>query len=144
MLRSDYSCEPCPWIILNDMGGAFAMGAIGGGIWHSVKGARNTPRGERFYGSISAVRARAPVLGGNFAVWGGSFSAFVCGLQDIRQKKDAWNSIMSGALTSGVLAACSGIKPALISAAFGDVFLGIIEGVSIMLGVPTPTPLARG
>jgi hypothetical protein len=33
-----------PWVILNDFGGAFAMGAIGGGIWHGIKGARNSPR----------------------------------------------------------------------------------------------------
>lgn len=33
-----------PWVILNDLGGAFVMGAIGGGIWHSVKGAKNSPR----------------------------------------------------------------------------------------------------
>lgn len=33
-----------PWVVLNDFGGAFAMGAIGGGIWHGIKGARNSPR----------------------------------------------------------------------------------------------------
>jgi hypothetical protein len=33
-----------PYVILNDFGGAFAMGAIGGGIWHGIKGARNSPR----------------------------------------------------------------------------------------------------
>jgi hypothetical protein len=33
-----------PWVILNDLGGAFVMGAVGGGIWHSVKGAKNSPR----------------------------------------------------------------------------------------------------
>ena len=33
-----------PWVILNDFGGAFAMGAVGGGIWHGIKGARNSPR----------------------------------------------------------------------------------------------------
>lgn len=47
------------------------MGAIGGSIWHSVKGARNSPRGARLAGAIDAVKIRAPVLGGNFAVWGG-------------------------------------------------------------------------
>jgi import inner membrane translocase subunit TIM17 len=50
------------------------MGAIGGGIWHGIKGARNSPRGERLVGSLSAIKARAPVLGGNFGVWGGLFS----------------------------------------------------------------------
>lgn len=29
--------EPCPARICDDIGGAFAMGAVGGGIWHSVK-----------------------------------------------------------------------------------------------------------
>ena len=39
-------------------------GAIGGAIWHAVKGARNSPKGERLMGSMFAVKARAPVLGG--------------------------------------------------------------------------------
>lgn len=67
------------------------MGAIGGGIWHGVKGARNSPRvcilrsplvllgdlhivartqGERLTGALSTIKARAPVTGGNFGVWG--------------------------------------------------------------------------
>ena len=38
--------DPCPHRILDDIGGAFSMGAIGGGLWHSVKGARNAAKGE--------------------------------------------------------------------------------------------------
>ena len=56
--------DPCPHRIFDDIGGAFAMGAIGGGVWNSVKGARNSPRGERLLGSVTAVKARAPVIGG--------------------------------------------------------------------------------
>lgn len=41
----EYSREPCPWRILDDAGGAFLMGAIGGGIFHSIKGFRNAPVG---------------------------------------------------------------------------------------------------
>lgn len=33
-----------PWVILSDFGSAFAMGAVGGTIWHGIKGARNSPR----------------------------------------------------------------------------------------------------
>lgn len=40
----DHSRDPCPWVVLNDFGGAFAMGAIGGTVWHGVKGMRNSPR----------------------------------------------------------------------------------------------------
>ena len=32
-----------PWRIMEDCGSAFAMGFLGGGIWHGVKGARNAP-----------------------------------------------------------------------------------------------------
>ena len=56
--------DPCPHRILDDIGGAFSMGAIGGGVWHSIKGARNSPRGERLLGSVTAIKARVPVLGG--------------------------------------------------------------------------------
>jgi len=78
--------EPCPWRIIDDIGGAFCMGAIGGGIWHSVKGARLAPAGARMIGSLSAVQARAPVLGGQFAVWGGLFACCDCTLTAVRQK----------------------------------------------------------
>ena len=33
-----------PWVVLSDFGGAFSMGAVGGSIWHGIKGARNSPR----------------------------------------------------------------------------------------------------
>ena len=78
--------EPCPYRILDDVGGAFAMGCAGGAVWYAVKGARNSPVGERLRGGMMAVKARAPILGGNFAVWGGLFSCFDCTLVAIRHK----------------------------------------------------------
>ena len=88
--------DPCPWVILNDFGGAFSMGCIGGAIWHGIKGARNSPRGERMLGSISAIKSRAPVLGGNFGIWGGLFQSYDCAIISIRQKEDPWNAILAG------------------------------------------------
>ena len=122
------------------------MGAIGGGVWNSVKGARNSPRGERLLGSVTAVKARAPVMGGNFAVWGGLFSSFDCTLVAIRKKEDPWNSIISGAATGGVLAARGGWRAASRSAAVGGVLLAMIEGLNIfltkMMADTTPPPYA--
>ena len=43
------------------------------------------------------------IVSGNFAVWGGLFSAIDCGLVYIRKKEDPWNSITSGALTGAIL-----------------------------------------
>lgn len=84
-------------------------------------------------GSVVAVKQRAPVLGGNFAVWGGMFSTFDCILIQARGKEDPWNSIASGAITGGILAARSGPGAAVRSAIVGGVLLALIEGMGIAL-----------
>ena len=62
---------------------------------------------RRAFGSIIAIKERAPIIGGNFAVWGGMFSTIDCTLVYFRQKEDPWNSIISGFATGGILAARS-------------------------------------
>lgn len=88
---------------------------------------------ERVIGAVTAMKARAPVLGGNFAVWGGLFSTFDCALKGVRQKEDPWNSILSGAITGGVLAARGGAKAATVSAVVGGGLLALIEGIGIAI-----------
>lgn len=57
-----------------------------------MKGFRNSPYGERRIGALTAIKARAPVLGGNFGVWGGLFSTFDCAVKGIRKKEDPYNA----------------------------------------------------
>ena len=54
-----------------------------------------------------AIKQRAPIIGGQFAMWGGLFSCIDCSLVYMRKKEDPWNSIVSGAATGGILAARS-------------------------------------
>ncbi|KAI1946964.1 translocase of the inner membrane [Ophidiomyces ophidiicola] len=146
----DHSRDPCPWVALSDFGGAFCMGAIGGAVWHGVKGFRNSPYGERRIGAITAIKARAPVLGGNFGVWGGLFSTFDCAVKGIRKKEDPYNAIIAGFFTGGALAIRGGYKAARNSAIMCAVFLAVIEGVGIgfqrmmadntRLDLPPPPP----
>lgn len=127
------SREPCPDRILDDIGGAFGMGAVGGAAFHFLKGTYNSPNGERLGGGYQAMRMNAPRLGGSFAVWGGLFSAFDCTMVYVRQKEDPWNSIIAGAATGGFLQMRQGLGAATRSAIFGGVLLGLIEGAGIML-----------
>lgn len=133
MATLDTSREPCPDRILDDVGGAFGMGAIGGSAFHFLKGIYNSPKGERFLGGTQAVRMNAPRVGGGFAVWGGLFSTFDCSLVYLRQKEDPWNSILSGAATGGLLQVRQGIRAASRSALAGGVLLALIEGAGIMM-----------
>ncbi|RYP90828.1 hypothetical protein DL770_003037 [Monosporascus sp. CRB-9-2] len=127
----DHGRDPCPWVILNDFGGAFSMGAIGGTIWHGIKGFRNSPYGERRIGAVTAIKARAPVLGGNFGVWGGLFSTFDCAVKGVRKKEDPYNAIIAGFFTGGSLAIRGGYKAARNGAIGCAVLLAVIEGVGI-------------
>ncbi|KAL1128029.1 hypothetical protein V6Z11_A13G218900 [Gossypium hirsutum] len=106
------SREPCPDRILDDLGGAFGMGAVGG---------------------TQAVRMNAPRVGGSFAVWGGLFSTFDCTMVYVRQKEDLWNSIIASAATGGFLSMRQGLGAASRSALVGGVLLALIEGAGIML-----------
>lgn len=124
------------------------MGAVGGSVFHIIRGSFNAPSGRRFIGAINAATARGPVLGGQFAVWGGLFACCDCSLTAIRQKEDPWNAIISGATTGGLLAIRAGPKAAAQAAAVGGVLLALIEGMGIVLNKafagPEPTPQMGG
>eukprot|EP01094_Clydonella_sp_ATCC50884_P012696 TRINITY_DN23000_c0_g1_i1.p2 TRINITY_DN23000_c0_g1~~TRINITY_DN23000_c0_g1_i1.p2 ORF type:complete len:156 (+),score=22.75 TRINITY_DN23000_c0_g1_i1:119-586(+) len=126
--------DPCPARIWNDTGAAFSMGCIGGTLWHGLKGIKDGGSGGRVSYAMTMIRTRAPPLGGSFAAWGGLFSSFDCLFAYVRKTEDPWNAIASGFVTGGILAARGGPKAALRSAIVGGIILGIIEGVSFMLG----------
>uniref|UniRef100_A0A914H2M2 Uncharacterized protein n=1 Tax=Globodera rostochiensis TaxID=31243 RepID=A0A914H2M2_GLORO len=126
----EYSREPCPHRIYADAGSAFAMGLIGGSIFHGIKGFSSAPRGQGLINIAREVRMRSPVTGSQFAAWGGMFSVIDCGLVYMRRKEDPFNSIAAGGLTGGLLCARMGWKTALVSAGFGAVILTMIEGAN--------------
>ncbi|KAG5366456.1 Mitochondrial import inner membrane translocase subunit TIM17 [Yarrowia sp. B02] len=128
---AEHGRDPCPIVIVNDFGGAFAMGIVGGTIWHGIKGFRNSPLGERRAGALSAIRMRAPVVGGNFGTWGGVFSTMDCTVKAIRRKEDPFNSIIAGFMTGGALAFRGGWRYARNGAISCGLLLAVIEGVGI-------------
>lgn len=135
---------PCPDRILDDLGSAFAMGCIGGGVWHGVKGMRNSPRGDRLRGGFGSMAQRAPSLGGSFAVWGGLFATFDCTYAHLRRREDPWNSIAAGATTGGILAARAGVKAMGTNAVIGGVLLAVIEGLGVCMQKMMAPPEQQG
>lgn len=135
MSHDDYGREPCPWRILEDCGGAFSMGLIGGSLFQSIIGFRNAPSGinRRFIGSLTAIKTRSPMIAGGFAVWGVTYSSIDCTLAHLRKKEDPWNSIISAALAGSILSARNGIGPMTTSAVFGGVVIGLIEFINIFV-----------
>lgn len=109
------------------------MGAIGGSLWHAVKGYRNSPRGDGLRGGYNSVVLRGPTAGGAFAVWGGLFATFDCSYTYLREKEDPWNPIMAGATTGGLLACRSGWKSIGKNALVGGLLLAMFEGINIMM-----------
>nr|CAD2122143.1 unnamed protein product [Meloidogyne enterolobii]CAD2144921.1 unnamed protein product [Meloidogyne enterolobii] len=137
----EYGREPCPHRIYADAGSAFAMGLIGGSIFHGIKGFRNAPKGfnQRLLNAGREIRIRSPVTGSQFAAWGGMFSVIDCCIVSVRKKEDPWNSIMAGAATGGLLCARMGKGPMIASAAFGGIILAMIEGAGLLMNRFTAT-----
>lgn len=104
--------------------------------------------------AITAIKARAPILGGNFGVWGGLFSTFDCAVKGIRKKEDPWNAIIAGFFTGGSLAVRGGAKAVRNGAIGCAILLAVIEGVGIgfqrmmaensRLDAPPPPPQGQG
>jgi len=144
MAQADPLQSPCPYRVLDDAGGAFAMGALGGAIWHFVKGWRNAPRAARLSGALAGVKMRAPLLGGAFAMWGVLFSMGDCGLQMARGgRDDSVNAIAAGAATGGLLAFRSGKGAIARNAILGGCLLAGIEGMmALFTKYSTPSAAA--
>ncbi|KAI6188269.1 Mitochondrial import inner membrane translocase subunit TIM17 [Aphelenchoides besseyi] len=129
----EYSREPCPYRIFDDLGSAFGMGLVGGSIFHSFSAYRNAAANQKMRNIFREVRLRSPVTGGQFAAWGGMFSTIDCTLVAIRKKEDPINSITSGAMTGALLAIRSGPKIMAGSAVLGGVVLALIEGMGVVM-----------
>ncbi|KAL3532535.1 hypothetical protein ACH5RR_006056 [Cinchona calisaya] len=115
--------EPCPDRIIDDVGGSFAVGTVGRGAWHFLKGFKNSPRGSRLVDATQFVRMNTARTAGAFAIWGGVFSLTDCSLVYLRRKEDPWNTIAAG----GLLQMRQGFRAASRSASFGEVLIGLIE-----------------
>ena len=72
------------------------------------------------------MKKRAPILAGSFAIWAGLYSISECTLIYLRNTDDAFNKIMSGALTGGILALRAGPRIAAKNGLIGGIFLGAI------------------
>jgi hypothetical protein len=70
----DHHREPCPDRILDDIGGAFSMGAIGGGLFHAGKQLIWGPKSFKMQSALevrldtSACLARLPCKGASRAI----------------------------------------------------------------------------
>lgn len=82
---------------------------------------------------VAAVKNRAAVTGGAFAIWMSLFSSFDCAIAGVRGKEDHFNPIASGFLTGAVLAIRSGPKKALQQGLAGGAVLAVFEGVAILM-----------
>jgi mitochondrial import inner membrane translocase subunit TIM17 len=124
---------PYPYRIFEDMGSGFLMGFVGGGLMNFLKGARHAPSGHRMRSGVELARVRGPVVGGNFASWGGVYAIIDLGLVKWRKKEDPWNALIAGSLTGTTLALRSGVRSAVQNGVVGGVLLGAVEAFGMYL-----------
>ena len=60
--------KPCPFRIVDDLGGGFSMGCLMGAVWHFARGMYFSPKSQKFYGGIMMLKKRAPILAGIMSI----------------------------------------------------------------------------
>ncbi|NXY82407.1 TI17A translocase, partial [Alcedo cyanopectus] len=127
---------PSPWRIVDDCGGAFTMGAIGGGIFQAIKGFRNSPVGvnHRLRGSLTAIKTRAPQLGGTGSCGGAALLAAELSTGTCYKCPDScWGPTGSHWGLTVQVVRKYGPVAMVGSAAMGGILLALIEGAGILL-----------
>jgi len=109
------------------------MGLVGGALVHGFLGFKNAAKGRKLFGAYQTALERSPILGGQFAAWGGMFSSTDCTLVAIRKKEDSWNPILAGGITGAALTVRAGPTAMVVSGIFGAAMLAMIEGVSMAM-----------
>ena len=66
--------KPCPYRVIEYLGGGYAVGCMMGSVWYFVKGTYYAPKSQKAFGGIRMMKRRAPVFAGSFAMWGGIYS----------------------------------------------------------------------
>lgn len=125
--------QPCPYRVFDDVGNGFAMGTIAGSVWHMFRGAKNAPKGERLRNGFRTVRQRAPILGGNFAVFSGLFSGFDCILTRYRGKEDLLNPLAAGFMSGAMLAFRGGTGTMIKSGIVAGTLIGLMEVIALSM-----------
>ncbi|XP_017095743.2 probable mitochondrial import inner membrane translocase subunit Tim17 3 [Drosophila bipectinata] len=126
----EYTRQPCPIRIVEDCGCGYMIGSVGGAMFQYLKGFRNSPSGlaRGLYNGLESVKIRTPGIAGSFALWGATYSTVDCAVSHLRQRDDSWNSIVSGAVTGGIVAARRGIFSMANGAFSGCLLLAMLEG----------------
>jgi len=127
--------EPCPVRIMEEVGGAFATGCVGGSLCYMVRGFINSPAKERIRGALTATKFRGPMIGGSFAMWGGIFSITDCLLRAVRQDDSSFNSLLAGYVTTVVMFYHGGVTTAWRSGIVGALAFGLMCGGFCVCGV---------
>mmetsp|Transcript_9805 Transcript_9805/g.17735 ORF Transcript_9805/g.17735 Transcript_9805/m.17735 type:complete len:141 (+) Transcript_9805:137-559(+) len=125
---------PCPQRVVDMMGYAFGVGCCGGFAYTFVHGLRNNPSGHRVSGAFGAARARAPQLGGTFAMWSGIFHCFECAVSkrhgDVEpQRRSVIDAGICGFLTAGLLSVRQGPRAASTNAVVGGLCVVLVDAI---------------
>ncbi|CAA3015440.1 mitochondrial import inner membrane translocase subunit TIM17-2-like [Olea europaea subsp. europaea] len=93
-----------------------------------LKGMYNSPKGECLIRGSQAVRLYAPRWASYSAAWGGLSSVFRSSMINVRQKDDAWTSILLEVATIGFLNMRQGLGPTSRSALIVGSAMALFEG----------------
>ena len=143
-MSADHTRDPCPIVILNDFGGAFAMGVIGGCVWHGIKVSEIHLMVKEDMVPFQQLKLELQLLE-VILVFGVVYFLLLIVLLKPLEKRRCLECSYSWVFTGGALAIRGGWKHTRNSAITCACLLGVFEGVGMMMqrlqAQPTMAPV---
>ncbi|KAK1944427.1 Mitochondrial import inner membrane translocase subunit Tim17-A [Phytophthora citrophthora] len=112
--------------ISDSTGTGFAYGTMFGSVLALVEGMRAAPKQQRLFGALHHAKVLVPETAGRIALVTCFFRVAAFGMEEIRDKRDMWNTLAAAPVAGAIVKVRYGPKAAINSAFVFGSFAAVV------------------
>ncbi|GMF12199.1 unnamed protein product [Phytophthora lilii] len=117
--------------VTDSTGTGFVYGTMFGSVLAVVEGMRAAPKEQRFRGALHHAKVFVPETAGRIAMVTCFFRVAAFGIEELRNKRDMWNTLLAAPVAGAMVKARYGPRAALNSAFVFGSFAAVVVGFNL-------------
>ncbi|ETL26563.1 hypothetical protein L916_19788 [Phytophthora nicotianae] len=118
--------------VADSTGSGFVYGTMFGSVLAVVEGMRTAPKHQRLNGALHHAKVFVPETAGRIAMVTCLFRVAAFGIEELRDKRDMWNTLMAAPVAGAMVKVRQGPKAALNSAIVFGSFAAVVVAFNLM------------
>ncbi|EGZ19351.1 hypothetical protein PHYSODRAFT_417813, partial [Phytophthora sojae] len=102
--------------VADSTGTGFVYGTMFGSVLAAIEGMRAAPTQQRLLGALHNAKVSVPETAGRIAMVTCFFRVAALGIEELRDKRDMWNTLLAAQVAGAMVKARHGPKTAMSSA----------------------------